>query len=176
MSDLIQPTKMSDSFLALLGVDVAADAQKEFLLSKLNNYQKGYETLIDILPKVAKSLSEDYQESDWVFFDVNSDDVSFFAYPKSTSTQDKCYRLLTLGDGFDYVVDDKLFGLLVSLLAFSNCIEYYNESPILHGVFSDFYHKLTMAVFNKAMAAKQVDAQIKEMYAVFERIINNFKY
>ena len=188
MSDLAKEIEISDDFMAMMGDEVDSSALQEFLVSKFQGSRNAYQTFRDMLYKVSRNLSKDYGGGAWTFFDVESDETAFFAYPNDPSLYDRFHKIVGVSEDINYVVDDKAFGLLASMIAFSNCSHHFSETPIIHGMFSDFYHKLNMELLNMVTQSKQGNEEvgiepfpieeqedIATMYKAIEHVMDELK-
>lgn len=155
MSDLAKKIEISDDFMAMMGDEIDSQAHQEFLVSKFKGSRNAYQVFQDMLYEISRNLSKDYGGGAWTFFDVESDEIAFFAYPNTPSLHDRFHKIVGVNDDINYIVDDKAFGFLVSMIAFSNCSHHFSESPIIHGMFSDFYHKLNMVLHDMVTQSKQ---------------------
>lgn len=120
-------TKMTDAFFNEF-VDVVSDRTRDdlgelSLEERIDRFQN-HPTLFNAIYFIAGGASKDYHGAKWVMAHCKESDI-FFMYPKYDT--DVCFEVQGEDDDKAYFLDARIFGLVVSLGAYTCMLHSYHE-------------------------------------------------
>ena len=164
--------KMNNTFFKSIGDAVKGTRnQNNFLPKKLRGLYEPLFNFENSIYALSASKSDDYQGDSWTFVQCKENDA-FFMYPNDN----KEYTITNQNYQCDYVVNNKLFGIMMCMIAFSQLSFKHQNKEDVSQMYAHHYHNLKDSFYSAVdnlceegenRASDKVVAQIKEMSSVF---------
>ena len=170
----VTAVKMNDAFFANMG-EVVKGVHKcnGFLPRKLRGL---YEPLLNFensIYALSESKSNDYDGGSWKFVQCKENDA-FFMYP----ADDKEYTITNQNYQCEYIVDNKLFGMMMCMIAFSNLSFKHQNKESISQMYAHHYHNLRnsfySAVDNMCEGDNRASDEVIEEIKAMSRIVYSY--
>ena len=177
MSNVTYKAAMSDLFLNELATIVEEEKRIDFLPAKFAGYLMAVLSFETNIYHQASKMDENYTGGYWEFADC-ANNKGFFMYPDT----DDSLHLHNINSYEEYEVDGRIFGLIASLMVFSNAsFAFYEKAPKLSQLFAEHYHATRNAFYDAvdkiayskdSSVSEEEKQQVKDMSAIVTRYLD----